>query len=51
MTVECECCSWQGDARDTGSTGALNGNLNVCPQCGAVDTMEEIEDDEDECIL
>jgi len=40
----CECCSWEGDFKDCGSTGHLNGDLPICPQCGAVDTIDDIEE-------
>lgn len=43
---KCESCDWEGMDSDTGSTGYLNGNLPVCPMCGAVDMIEDLPEEE-----
>ncbi len=46
--IRCENCDWEGMENEAGNSGYLNGNMYICPSCGAFDTMEDLAEPEDE---
>ena len=48
MNYRCENCDEVSDERDWGSSGYYNGNLPICPICGAYDSVDPDFEDDDE---
>ena len=46
--LTCEYCKYEASSSDWGDTGDMNGNLPICPQCGAWDAVGEEREVEEE---